>query len=181
MNFDRRYWEVLRREHHRIGVEDFWRIARKHKDIERLLQALRDEAGPHDSTRARLARVHARAESLEAVALRADYARLEAYFQERRFDRRHWTDLCYYHDRLGRKNFWRLAERHRDIEELRLALRSELRHELLIALEQPMESGMRAPLQGEAGAGLIEIVVPAEDNRRGRATAGSPAKGADRP
>ena len=115
MKFDHRHWDEIRRYHERLGVDAFWRLARKHKDIEKLLAALKEEALPLDSARRRLGVVERRHEEWEAAALRADIARLEAYLQEMKFDRRHWDMLRYYHDRLGIERFWRLAREYEKI------------------------------------------------------------------
>jgi len=69
MKWDHRHWEPLRRYHGRLGPKAFWRLARKYKDIERLLAALKEEAQPRDSTRGRLARGRTAREEWEVVVI----------------------------------------------------------------------------------------------------------------
>ena len=168
MRFDRKHWEELRRYHHRVGVGAFWRLAHRHKDIEKLLAALKEESLPRDSTRARLGRVRTQQEALEAAALRVDTARLEDYLRERGFDHRHWDRLRFYHDRLGMETFWRLAQEHREFEQLRLALSREMRLGLLLATEDPTEARSAPEAKPSAGRGLIEIAPT--DYKRGKTT-----------
>jgi len=104
-----------------------------------------------------ITRWHLLAEEWQAAALRADIARLEAWQRERRFDHRHWDMLRYYHDRLGLERFWRLAREHSEFDDLTLALRSELRRELMTALEESADAGPAPRQKALAGTGLIEI------------------------
>jgi hypothetical protein len=153
-----------------LGVEAFWRLARKYKDIEKLLAALKEESLPLDSTRGRLARAKHRQEEWEAVALRADISRLEAHLRELRFEARHWDIVRYYHDRLGMEKFWRIAREYRDIERLRAALRRELRQELLAALDDRAEGRFAPDPKDLARTGLIEISPP--EYKHGKTTDG---------
>jgi len=65
--------------------------------------------------------------------------------------------LRYYHDRLGLERFWRLAGEHREFDDLTLALRSELRRELMAALEESTDAGSAPRQKALSGTGLIEI------------------------
>jgi len=166
MKWDHKHWEALRGYHGRLGPESFWRLAGKYKDIERLLAALKEEALPRDSARGRLARVRTEREEWEAAALHADIARLEAWLRERRFEHRHWDRLRYYHDWLGLETFWRLAREHREFDDLTLALRGELRHELLMSLEESGEANSAPGRKALAGTGLIEIGATEDKPRK---------------
>ena len=134
MRFDPKYWEDLRYHHNRLGVETFWRLARKHREIDKLLAALREEKAQLrlDSTEGRLARLKARHETWDLLA----ESRFFAFLKERKFDHKHWESLRYYYERLGADTFWRLAREHREFEPFRLALSAELRRKLLAGLEE---------------------------------------------
>ncbi len=158
MRFEQKHWENLRYHHNRLGVETFWRLARKYREIDKLLAALREEKAllGLDSTEGRLARLKARRDTWDILA----ESRFFAYLKERKFDHRHWESLRSYYERLGPDTFWRLTREHRELEPFRLALSTELRRKLLASLEE--ETGPQ-PIQGAKPlhSGLIEI-SPAE-------------------
>jgi hypothetical protein len=154
MRFEQRHWEELRHHHDRLGVDTFWRLARKHREIDKLLAALKSEKGQvkSDSTEGRMARLKARHETWDILA----ESRFFAYLKERKFEHKHWESLRSYYERLGSDTFWRLTREHRDLEPLRLALSTELRRKLLASLEDeegPQPSQVAKPLH----RGLIEI------------------------
>jgi hypothetical protein len=161
MRFERKHQDDLRHHHHRLGVDTFWRLARKHKEIDKLLAALRDEKVPsNDPEERRLARLKARRETWDVL----EDSRFTAYLKERRFDREHWERLRHYHDWLGVEPFWRLARAHKDIEQFRLALSTEFRRMLLDGLDDDTKTsqGARPVVTGSQAAkpvisGLIEI------------------------
>jgi hypothetical protein len=154
MKFDPKYWADLRYHHNRLGVEAFWRLARKHGEVDRLMAALREEKAQLrlDSTEGRLARLKAMHETWDLLA----ESRFFAFLKERKFDHRYWDSVRYYYERLGGDSFWRLAREHREFEPFRLALSAELRRKLLASLEE--ETGP-VPMPGAKPGrpGLIEI------------------------
>jgi hypothetical protein len=132
-DFDPKWWKDLRFHHHRLGVEAFWRLARKHKDIDKLLAALREEKVlREDSVEGRLGRIRARHEMWDLLA----ESRFEAYCRERTFDRQFWESLRRYCELLGPELFWRIAHEHREIEKLRFELSAEFRRKLLSELDE---------------------------------------------
>jgi hypothetical protein len=158
MKFDPKYWADLRYHHNRLGVEAFWRLARKHGEIDRLMSALRQEKAQLrlDSTEGRLARLKAMHETWDLLA----ESRFFGFLKERKFEHRYWESVRYYYERLGGDSFWRLAREHREFEPFRLALSAELRRKLLAGLEE--ETGSERTSAAKLGRpGLIEI-SPAE-------------------
>jgi hypothetical protein len=158
MRFDHKHWDELRRHHGRLGVETFWRLARRHKEIDKLLAALREEKGylREDSTGARLARLKAKRETWDILA----ESRFFAFLKERGFEHRYWENLRFYYERLGAERFWRLARDHREFEPFKLALSAELRRKLLEGLdEQPASPPRTEPIvrAKTIKAGMIEI------------------------
>ena len=147
MRFEQKHWEELRHHHNRLGVDTFWRLARKHREIDKLLAVLREEKGPSrfDSTEGRLARLKARHDTWDILA----ESRFFAYLKERKFEHRHWESLRSYYERLGPETFWRLTREHREFEPFRLALSTELRRKLLASLDE--EKGPQ-PIRGEASS-----------------------------
>jgi hypothetical protein len=132
-DFDPKWWKDLRFHHHRLGVETFWRLARKHKEIDKLLAALREEKVlREDSAEGRLGRVRARHEIWDLLA----ESRFSAYCKERRFDRQYWESLRRYYELLGSERFWLIARDHRELEELRFELSAEFRRKLLSELDE---------------------------------------------
>jgi hypothetical protein len=154
MKYDPKYWADLRYHHNRLGVDTFWRLARRHGEIDKLLAALREEKAllRLDSTEGRLARLKARHESWDILA----ESRFFAFLKERKFDHRYWESLRLYYERLGAGTFWGLAREHMEFEPFRLALSAELRRKLLASLEEEtvpeLMSGARP-----GRPGLIEI------------------------
>ena len=180
--YERRHWEDLRRHHHRLGPDAFWRLALRHREIDALLAALNAEQAElrYDSTAARLARVRARHQMSDALAV----SRFSAYVQERMFERRHWDSLRFYHDRLGSDTFWRLAHENNEIDQFRVALSTELRLELMAALDEgvaPVATPVSAPREvaKQSPGGLIEISP--NEYKQGKTTGdpSSPGKGGD--
>jgi hypothetical protein len=180
--YERRHWEDLRRHHHRLGPEAFWRLALRHREIDSLLAALREEKAElrYDSTAARLARVKARHEMWDNLA----ESRFNAYFEERTFDRRYWDSLRFYHERLGSDTFWRLAHENNEIDQFRVALSTELRLELSDALAEgpaPVSAPVSAPREvaKQSPGGLIEISP--NEYKQGKTTddPSSPGKGGE--
>jgi hypothetical protein len=154
MRFEQKHWEDLRHHHNRLGVETFWRLARRHREIDKLLAALKEEKDHlrGDSTEGRLARLKARHETWDILA----ESRFFSYLKERRFEHRHWESLRTYYERLGPETFWRLTRTHRELEPFRSALSAELRRKLLTSLEEeeaPQPSQVAVPLH----RGMIEI------------------------
>jgi hypothetical protein len=128
MNYDRKYWSQLSLHHKRLGVETFWRLARTHKEIDKLLTALKEErAWEHNSTGDRLSRLKARRESWDLLA----ESRFFTYLKERKFDHKHWENLRFYYERLGPETFWRVAKDHKEHEPFKHALSIALRQKLL--------------------------------------------------
>ena len=154
MKYDRKYWADLRHHHNRLGVEAFWRLARRHREIDKLLAALREEKAQlrPDSTEGRLARLKARHESWDLLA----ESRFFGFLKERKFEHTYWESLRYYYERLGADSFWRLARERREFEPFRLALSAELRRKLLASLEEETGSEVR-PGAKPVRPGLIEI------------------------
>ena len=152
--FDRRYWDELRHHHSRLGVEPFWRLARRHREIERLLAALREEKTHvrQDSTEGRLARLKAKHETWDLLA----ESRFFAFLKERKFDHRYWESMRLYYERLGADRFWLLARDHREFEPFRLALSTELRKQLLAGLDVDTRPEP-TPTAKPNSSGMIEI------------------------
>ena len=160
MRFEPKHWDELRRHHNRLGVETYWRLARKHREIDKLLAALREEKALSrlDSTEGRLARLKARHETWDILA----ESRFFGYLKERKFDHRHWESLRSYYERLGPDTFWRLTREHRELEPFRLALSTELRRKLLASLDEeigPQSIREAKPPQ----TGLVEISPAAHE------------------
>jgi hypothetical protein len=154
IKIDARYLPDLRHHHHRLGVETFWRLARKHREIDKLLAALREEKAllRLDSTEGRLARLKARHETWDLLA----ESRFFAFLKERKFDHKYWESIRLYYERLGADKFWRLAREHRGYEPFRLALSTELRRKLLASVAE--ETGQEPMLGAKPDRpGLIEI------------------------
>jgi hypothetical protein len=170
-NYDGRHMGDLRFHHNRLGPEAFWRLARQHREIDKLLAALREEKAllPRDSPEGRLARVKTRHEMWDLMA----ESRFNAYLRERKFDHEHWESLRFYYQRLGPDSFWRIARDHRELDPLRTALSVELRRALLDGLEEPPKldpAGMPREDTKPLGTGLIEI-SPVE-TKHGKTTNG---------
>jgi hypothetical protein len=158
MRFDHKHWDELRHHHSRLGVETFWRLARRHREIDKLLAALREEKGNlrEDSTAARLARLKARRETWDILA----ESRFFAFLKERGFEHRNWENLRFYYERLGAERFWRLARDRQEFEPFKLALSAELRRKLLEGLdEQPAKPIRNEPIARAktVSSGMIEI------------------------
>jgi hypothetical protein len=158
MRFDPKYWAELRHHHHRLGVDTFWRLARRHREIDKLFPALREEKALSRlySTEGRLARLKARHESWDLLA----ESRFFAFLKERKIEHKYWESLRRYYELLGVDPFWRLARAHSEFEPFRLALSTELRRKLLASLGE--DTGPAALPGAKPGRpGLIEI-SPAE-------------------
>jgi hypothetical protein len=150
MHFDPRHWETMQHHHYRLGVNAFWRLAHRHKDIEQLLRALKEERSQiGNDTLARMARIKAQRETWDILAER----RFEGYLRELQFEQRHWETLRYYRHQLGADRFWQLAHEGQDVEKLKLALSADLRQALLVSIDEVTPEPILTP----TSPGLIEI------------------------
>jgi hypothetical protein len=163
--FDRKYWDDLRHHHQRLGVDTFWRLARKHREIEKLLAALREEKTQlrFDSTEGRLARLKASHETWDLLA----ESRFFAFLKERKFDHAYWESIRLYYERLGADKFWLIAREHREFEPFRLALSTELRRKLLAGLDDETGPG---PIPGARPGSPSLIEISPVEYKRGKTT-----------